>query len=74
VFSGAFRFYRHYVLCLSLIACSPGDNNAVSVVVKPVFGLIFGAVATMFAAGSGVFGSGATGNSVGKDDCLCVVS
>jgi hypothetical protein len=28
----------------------------------------------MFAAGSGVFGSGATGNSVGKDDCLCVVS
>ena len=57
MFTGIFRFYCHYVLCLSLMACSSGDNNAVSVVVKPVFGLI-GATFQPLCTGVGVFGKG----------------
>ena len=44
-------------LCFNLIACSSGDNNAISVDVNCVTGSILGKAAAA-ATGSGCFGQG----------------
>tara|TARA_Y100001937_G_C6948498_1_gene253560 strand:- start:342 stop:614 length:273 start_codon:yes stop_codon:yes gene_type:complete len=58
VFSCCFRFNTHYAIpfCFNLIACSSGDNSAVSVAVKPVFKT--GLVAIGDITGCGCLGRG----------------
>jgi len=47
-----------YALCFNLIDCSSGDNNAVSVVVNPVFSLIGAEAVSVTAIASGCESNG----------------
>ena len=57
-------------LCFNLIACSPGDNNAVSVVVNPV-ALTGAAAIDCMLTGAGCSGNGGVSSLA---NCFCGTS